>query len=206
VVEHEIDARARDQGGELFEELQGLEEQVAGAVGPRGLERQADAAVAGEPETVLGHWRAQEVAAELLEPGSVSGRHTEVGVEVEAVEVRLAGPRRSDPGGLGVMAEAPDAGPGAPAQRDPPVHGGGADPGEGERFVGERIRRGQLLVALQPSAPEQASTFGNALIGSARPPRSCAARRRQWCGRPPREPWPSPSSSAPGSTAREERR
>jgi hypothetical protein len=26
VVEHEIDARARDQGSELFEELQGLKE------------------------------------------------------------------------------------------------------------------------------------------------------------------------------------
>jgi len=45
VVEHEVDARARDQGGELFEELQGLEDQVAGAVGPWGLEREPDAAV-----------------------------------------------------------------------------------------------------------------------------------------------------------------
>jgi hypothetical protein len=37
VVEHEVDARARDQGGELFQKLQGLEDQVARAVGPRGL-------------------------------------------------------------------------------------------------------------------------------------------------------------------------
>mgnify|MGYP001608848590 CR=1 FL=1 len=80
VVEHEIDARARDQGGELFQELQGLEEQVAGAVGPRGLERQADAAVPGEPEAVLGYGRAEQVATELLEPGAVGGRHAEVRV------------------------------------------------------------------------------------------------------------------------------
>ena len=30
VVQREIDARARSQGGELFEEFQGLEEEVAG--------------------------------------------------------------------------------------------------------------------------------------------------------------------------------
>ncbi len=67
VVQQKIDARARDQGGELLEELQGLEEQVAGAVGPGGLQRQPDAAVAGEPESVLGHRGPEEVAAELLE-------------------------------------------------------------------------------------------------------------------------------------------
>jgi BMFP domain-containing protein YqiC len=35
VVQDEVYASARDQDGELFEELQGLEEQVAGAVGRR---------------------------------------------------------------------------------------------------------------------------------------------------------------------------
>ena len=54
VVQDEVYVRVRDQRGELFEELQGLEDQVAGAIGPRGLERQADAAGGGEPEAVLG--------------------------------------------------------------------------------------------------------------------------------------------------------
>jgi hypothetical protein len=38
VVQHEIDARARSQGGELFEEFQGLEEEVARAIVPGALE------------------------------------------------------------------------------------------------------------------------------------------------------------------------
>ena len=58
VVQDEVYVRAGDQSGELFEELQGLEDQVAGAVGLRGLEREPDAAVGGEPEAVLGHGRA----------------------------------------------------------------------------------------------------------------------------------------------------
>jgi len=57
VVQHEIDARARDQGGKLFEEFQGLEEQVAGAIGPGALEFQQDTAVGGEPEALLGDRR-----------------------------------------------------------------------------------------------------------------------------------------------------
>jgi len=116
--------RARNQGGELFQELHGLEEQVAGAVGPGGLEGEPDAAVAGEPEAVLGHRGPEEVAAELFEPGPVRGRY-------------------------------PDAGPGAPAQGDPAQDGGAADSGEGEGFLRERIRRGHVLVARQPPAPEQ---------------------------------------------------
>jgi hypothetical protein len=69
VVQHEIDARARSQGGELFEEFQGLEEQVTGAIGPGALELQQDATVPGEPKTILGDRGAQQIAAELLENG-----------------------------------------------------------------------------------------------------------------------------------------
>jgi hypothetical protein len=35
VVEHEVDAGARSQGDELFEEFEGFEEEVGGPVGPR---------------------------------------------------------------------------------------------------------------------------------------------------------------------------
>ena len=58
-----IDKRPATSGhearGPLFEELQRLEDQVAGAVGPRGLERQSDATIPGKSETVLGHGGAQ---------------------------------------------------------------------------------------------------------------------------------------------------
>lgn len=47
-------------------QLQGLEDEVTGAVGPGRFEREQDATVVGEAEAVLGHRRAQQVAAELL--------------------------------------------------------------------------------------------------------------------------------------------
>jgi len=40
VVEHEVDAGTRGQGGEFFEEFEGFEEEVTGTVGPLALELQ----------------------------------------------------------------------------------------------------------------------------------------------------------------------
>ena len=68
MVEHEVDPGARSQGGEFFEELQGLEEQVAGAVGPLALQLQQHAAVGRELEAVLGDRGSEQIAAELLGP------------------------------------------------------------------------------------------------------------------------------------------
>ena len=53
------------------------------------------------------------------------------------------------------MAEAPHARPGAPAQGDPPLHGGAADHGQGQRFFGPRVPACQIIVALQPPTLEQ---------------------------------------------------
>ena len=128
---------------------------MAGAVGPGGLEPEANAAVAREPEAVLGDGRPEEVAAELLEPGSVRGRHPHIGVEVESIEMRLPGAGGRHPDSLRVVAQAPDTGPGAPAEGYPALDGGGADPGEGEGFLREGIRRDHVLLARQPPAPEQ---------------------------------------------------
>jgi hypothetical protein len=75
MVQHKIDARAWSQGGELFEELQGLEEKMAGAIGPLALELQPDAAVPGEPKAVLSDRRPEQVAAELLQARAVFCRH-----------------------------------------------------------------------------------------------------------------------------------
>ena len=84
VVQHEIEARPRSQGGELFEKFQGLEEEVAGAIVPGALELQPDAAVPGEPKAILGDRRPKQVAAELLEPRTIFGWYGQVGVEIEA--------------------------------------------------------------------------------------------------------------------------
>jgi hypothetical protein len=63
VVEHEIDPRARRQGWQLLEEFQRLEEEMTRAVCPARLEREQDAAVVQEPETLLRDRRAQQIAA-----------------------------------------------------------------------------------------------------------------------------------------------
>jgi hypothetical protein len=63
VGEHEIDAGARGQGCELFQQLEGLQEEMGCAVRPLALERQQNAPVAGETEAILGDGRPQQVAA-----------------------------------------------------------------------------------------------------------------------------------------------
>jgi hypothetical protein len=108
VVEHEIDAGARHKGSELFEEIEGLEEEVTCAVGPLPLQFQQDASVAGELEAILGDGRPQQVAAELFESRALCRRHAQVRVEIDAFEVRLAGPSRADPRGIRLVPEAQD--------------------------------------------------------------------------------------------------
>jgi hypothetical protein len=103
VVEHESDAGARGEGRELFEEL---EEEVTCAVGPRLLQLPQDASVAGELETILSGGRPQRVAAALFASCALFRRPAQVSVEIEAFEVRLAGPSRADPGGIRLVPEA----------------------------------------------------------------------------------------------------
>ena len=97
MVKDEIDAGARGQGGKLFKEFEGLKDEVACAVGPLTLELQQDAPVAGELEAILGDGRPQQVAADLLEPGAILCRYKQIGVEIEAFDVGLAGAGRDDP-------------------------------------------------------------------------------------------------------------
>jgi hypothetical protein len=132
VGQHEIDARARSQGGELFEEFQGLEEEVAGAIVPGARELQQDATVPGEPKTILGDRGAQQVAAELLEPRTIFCWDEQVRVEIEALKMGLTGPGRGDPGGIGVAPEAKDASAGPSPERHAPLDGGAADASQGQ--------------------------------------------------------------------------
>ncbi len=128
MVEHEIDARPRSQGGEPFEEFQGLKEEVAGAIVPGALELQQDAAVAREPEAILGDRRSQEVAAELLEPRTIFCWDEQVRVEIEALKMGLTGPGRGHPGGIGVASEAKDASAGPSPEGDAPLATSGSSP------------------------------------------------------------------------------
>jgi len=80
VVEHEVDPRPWGERGQLLEQLQRLEHELARAIRPRRLERERDAAIVEEPEPVLRHRRAEQIAAELFQARAVRCWHRDVGV------------------------------------------------------------------------------------------------------------------------------
>jgi hypothetical protein len=65
--------RSRDDGGELLQEFDGLEEQVRRPIAPRRLELDEDASIGAEAEAILGARGAERIATELLEPGATVG-------------------------------------------------------------------------------------------------------------------------------------
>jgi hypothetical protein len=97
MVEHQVIARPGDDGGELLQELDRVEEQMRGAIAPDRFEFDEDAPIRTELDAVLRERRAEEIAAELFEAGTVVGRDPDVGVEIEAVELGLP---RSARGGV----------------------------------------------------------------------------------------------------------
>ena len=103
---------------------------MTGAVRPRRLEREQNAAVAQELKPVLADRRTQEIAAQLLEPRAVAGGHRDVRVEVEAVEMRVPGGGRDDPRGVRLLAQTPHTSARAPPDGDAPLDRGAADGGE----------------------------------------------------------------------------
>jgi hypothetical protein len=90
VIHKQVHRGARDEGRELFQELDGLEEEVRGAIAPDHLELDQDASIGAEAETILGERGAEERAAELFDARAIGGGDPDVGVEIEAVELGLA--------------------------------------------------------------------------------------------------------------------
>ncbi len=78
VVHDQVDGGAGDDRREFFQELDGLEEQMRGAFAPEGLQRDEDASVGPELDAVLGERGAEEVAAGLLEAGTILRRDPDV--------------------------------------------------------------------------------------------------------------------------------
>ena len=137
MVDQQIDPGARRQGGELLEQFERFEEEMPGAVRPSRLEREQNAAVAQKLKPVLADRRAQEIAAQLLEPRAVPGGHRDIGVEVEAVEMRVPGRGGDNPWGVRLLAQTPHARTRSPTQGDPPLDRSAADAGERRRFFSE---------------------------------------------------------------------
>jgi hypothetical protein len=65
VVKDQVDRRPRRERRQLLEEVHRLEEQMRGPVAPRPLQLHPHAAVAEQPQSIVGQWRAQEVAAHV---------------------------------------------------------------------------------------------------------------------------------------------
>jgi hypothetical protein len=163
--------RGRRQDGELGEQLDRLEEEMRGAVGPGGLQRHGDAAIGGALETVLRDGWAQDVAGEPLQDRAIVGGDDLIGVEIEAVEVRVARPARDDPRSVGIAPDLENARAGAWAEGDTALHGGGAETGERRRFLGEGIDGGgRRIVSAEVEAaageePEHAGADGGKEAG-----------------------------------------
>ena len=106
---------------------------------PRRFDREHDAAIVQAPEPVLGHGRAEQIAAELFQAWAIRGGHGDVGVEVEARETRVPGGGREHPRRVGIVPYAPHAGARARTERDAPLNRGVADAGQRGRFFDSGI-------------------------------------------------------------------
>jgi hypothetical protein len=121
VIEDQIDPRPRRQRGQPREKVQGLEHEMGGAVPPRSLQLEHHATLPTEPEPILGNGRAEEIAAELLESLPILSPHSDVGVQVEAVEMRVPGPTGRGPVRLRVPPEGQQPRARPFPQRHPPL-------------------------------------------------------------------------------------
>jgi hypothetical protein len=90
---------------------------------------------------------------ELLYTPAVVHAKGDIGVKVEAIEVRLAWGCRCDPGSLGIATEAQNAATGAGAKCAAALHRCADDSGQGGGGVFERIDRSVIrVIADEPMA------------------------------------------------------
>ena len=115
---------AGDDGRELLQELDGLEEAVRGAIAPDSLEFNGDAAIGAEADAILGERGPEEVTTEMFETSAIVRGHPDVGVEIEAVELRLTRAAGGDEPEVWFVAEAADAGARPGAEGDTALHRG----------------------------------------------------------------------------------
>jgi hypothetical protein len=75
--------------------------------------------------------------------------HPDIGVEVEAVELGLAGTARGGMAQIRLVAEAADAGAGAGAEGDAALDGGAGEAGQDRGSLRERVGRGVVVFRLE---------------------------------------------------------
>jgi len=123
LIQNEVDGAPGCDRGELFQQLDGVEEEMGGAVAPGALECDEHSPVGAELDAVLGERGVEERAAELFEAGAVVGGDRDLGVEVEASELGLAGTAWGDVTDVRLVAEEANAAAGARAEGDAALHG-----------------------------------------------------------------------------------
>ena len=162
MVEDQVDAWARRDRCQAFQEFVRGKDQVARAVMPRARERAEHATVGEARQPFLRERWAQKVADEALEPGTVVGADGTIGVEIETLEVRVARADRPDPRGIGRAADAQDRCAGAVPEGRPSTDGGGADVGEDGGVGGEGIglEVGRIVGGENTPTSEQAEDAG----------------------------------------------
>jgi len=89
VIQEQVDRGPGNEGRQLLQEFDGLEEEMRRAIAPDRLEFDENAPVGAEADALLGEWGAEQIATELLQASSIVGGDPDVGVEVEAVELGL---------------------------------------------------------------------------------------------------------------------
>jgi hypothetical protein len=105
VIYRQVESGPGRNRRELLHELDGFKHQMGHPIAPHRLEYDKDAAVGTETDAVLGERGAEQIATELFEARSIVGGDPDVGVEVEAIELGVAGaagghvtsPRRRPP-------------------------------------------------------------------------------------------------------------
>ena len=159
-IEDQIDPRPRRQRGQPCQEVQGLEHEMGGAVSPRGFQFEDHATLSGEPEPILRVGRAEQIAAELLQSLPILSPHGDVGVQVEAVEMSVAGPTGCDPARLRVSPKGQQARARPFAQRYPPLHRRAAEPRQRRGLLRHRVGRRDVGVRGHAAARQQPEDAG----------------------------------------------
>jgi len=87
VVAEHVKPRRRHEGAEPRDEVERVEQDGVGAVIPRGLEAEADAAIGVELEALLVERRPRDVAAGPLEALAVAAVRHDLGVDIHPADL-----------------------------------------------------------------------------------------------------------------------